>query len=91
MPKKLLILLALLMCLVAGPAILAAPDGGLSITWWTVDGGGGRSTGGPYMLTGTAGQPDGFVYNGGSYLLSSGFWTPGLSGNHEIFLPVIVK
>ncbi|MCL4267146.1 MAG: hypothetical protein KJ069_28465 [Anaerolineae bacterium] len=93
MRNKLLFLLALAVCLIAGPVILAAPDGGLAITWWTVDGGGGRSTGGPYVLTGTAGQPDVYANDCGRYFLVTGFWTPptGLTGSCEIFLPTVVK
>lgn len=46
-----------------------------SIPWWTVDGGGGTSTGGGYSLSGTVGQPDaGGPMTGGSYALSGGFW-----------------
>ena len=29
-----------------------------SLDWWTMDGGGGTSTGGVYSVTGTVGQPD---------------------------------
>ena len=42
---------------VAGPA-LAQGAGPYEISWYTIDGGGVRSSGGPYTLTGTIGQPD---------------------------------
>ncbi len=45
------------------------------ITWYSIDGGGGTSNGGPYTLTGTIGQPDTGVSSGGNYVLSSGFWS----------------
>jgi hypothetical protein len=45
-----------------------------SIDWYTIDGGGGTSSGGPYTLTGTIGQPDAGVHSGGSYTLVGGFW-----------------
>ena len=50
-----------------------------SIDWYTVDGGGGTSTGGSYTLSGTIGQPDAAAttLSGGSYTLQGGFW-PGL-------------
>lgn len=49
-----------------------------SIDWYTIDGGGGRSVGGGYVLEGTIGQPDaGPVLTGGGYELRGGFW-PGL-------------
>lgn len=47
----------------------------LSIDWWTVDGGGGTSTGGVYAVTGTIGQPDaGRTMTGGPFALTGGFW-----------------
>jgi hypothetical protein len=45
-----------------------------SIDWYTIDGGGGTSSGGPYTLTGTIGQPDAGVHTGGNYTLVGGFW-----------------
>jgi hypothetical protein len=55
------------------------------IDWYTVDGGGGTSTGGPYSLSGTIGQPDADVVSlcsadGGpgcvnpTFELTGGFW-----------------
>lgn len=57
-------------------AALAQP---FAIDWYTVDGGGGTSTGGSYTLSGTIGQPDAATttLSGGSYTLQGGFW-PGL-------------
>jgi hypothetical protein len=54
---------------------LAAQD--YRIDWSSVDGGGGTSTGGNYVLSGTIGQPDAtpVVLTGGSYRLQGGFWT----------------
>jgi hypothetical protein len=43
----------------------------------TIDGGGGRSAGGQYTLTGTIGQPDAAYSAGGNYELLGGFWTGG--------------
>ena len=46
-----------------------------SIGWYTIDGGGGTSTGGVYSVTGTIGQPDaGALMTGGNYTLQGGFW-----------------
>jgi hypothetical protein len=46
-----------------------------SIDWYTIDGGGGTSTGGVYSVTGTIGQPDaGALMSGGNYTLQGGFW-----------------
>ena len=47
-----------------------------SIDWFTIDGGGGTSTGGVYSVSGTIGQPDaGAVMTGGNYALQGGFWS----------------
>jgi hypothetical protein len=48
-----------------------------SIDWFTINGGGGTSTGGTYSLSGTIGQPDPGAMSGGNYTLSGGFW-PGI-------------
>jgi len=44
------------------------------ISWYTVDGGGGSSSGGTFSLTGTIGQPDAGHMTGGNYTLDGGFW-----------------
>jgi len=54
----------------------------LAVPWWTVDGGGGTSTGGVFRVTGTIGQPDaGGPMTGGQYTVTGGFWA----------LPVVVQ
>lgn len=45
-----------------------------SIDWFTIDGGGGTSTGGGYSVSGTIGQPDAGVSSSGNYSLIGGFW-----------------
>jgi hypothetical protein len=45
-----------------------------SIDWFTIDGGGGTSTGGVYSVSGTIGQPDAGAMSGGNYSLVGGFW-----------------
>jgi hypothetical protein len=55
--------------------ITAALGQNYSIDWYTIDGGGGTSTGGVYSVTGTIGQPDaGALMSGGNYTLQGGFW-----------------
>lgn len=51
--------------------------GQYELNWSTIDGGGGTSSGGPYTLTGTIGQPDAAYSAGGSYELLGGFWPGG--------------
>src|SRR5260370_40045406 len=48
-----------------------------AIDWFTIDGGGGASSGGNFTLTGTIGQPDTGTLSGGNYTLQGGFW-PGI-------------
>ena len=47
------------------------------IPWHTIDGGGGQSSGGQYVLTGTIGQPDAAYSDGGQYEMLGGFWPGG--------------
>ena len=44
------------------------------LSWFTIAGGGGTSTGGNYSLTGTIGQPDAGTLSGGPYTITGGFW-----------------
>src|SRR5262245_45443092 len=64
---------AILFLCAALPTALQAQS--YSIDWYTVDGGGGPSTGGVYSVSGTIGQPDaGGPMSGGNFTLSGGFW-----------------
>jgi len=46
-----------------------------SIDWYKIAGGGGTSTGGTYVVSGTIGQHDaGGPMTGGNYSLTGGFW-----------------
>ena len=47
------------------------------LIWYTIDGGGGRSGGGSYVVMGTIGQPEAGAMAGGSYELLGGFWPGG--------------
>ncbi len=46
------------------------------LSWHTIDGGGGTSTGGDFVLRGTIGQPDAGDLSGGDFTLRGGFWQP---------------
>ncbi len=64
-----------ILALVAVSAAISAPAQNYSIDWFTIDGGGGTSSGGVYSLSGTIGQPDaGATMTGGQYTLVGGFW-----------------
>jgi hypothetical protein len=54
--------------------LVASADPEYSISWSTVDGGGGVSSGGVYALAGTIGQHDAGRLSGGAYTLQGGFW-----------------
>ena len=57
--------------------IVSSSWGQYEISWYTIDGGGGRSSGGDFTLTGTIGQPDAAYSAGGGYELLGGFWPGG--------------
>lgn len=72
---------AWIMVLAAG-ATPAHADG-YTLTWFTVDHGGGRSEANGYLVRGTVGEPDAGARAGGSYALQGGFWSgsnPGTTG-----------
>jgi hypothetical protein len=57
-------------------ALVAQAQTNYTIDWYTIDGGGGTSTGGVYAVSGTIGQPDaGGAMTGGNYSLTGGFWS----------------
>ena len=58
--------------LLPGAPLLQAQS--FSLDWFSVDGGGGVSTGGVYSVSGTIGQPDAGMMSGGNFLLQGGFW-----------------
>jgi hypothetical protein len=102
MPRLIVpVTLALLLVSVA----LAQIGDGFEISWFTVDGRGGTSSGGPYTLNGTVGQAAAERLSVGPYTLAGVFragtiatpppppvWT-GTGGQAEetVFLPVITK
>ncbi|MHC4742413.1 MAG: hypothetical protein ACYS8Z_10905 [Planctomycetota bacterium] len=51
--------------------------GQYELSWHTIDGGGGRSAAGEYVLTGTIGQSDADWSSAGDYELLGGFWPGG--------------
>jgi len=92
MKVKILYLILAALLLTAQAALAGAEA--LSLGWWTADNGGGVSTGSPYSLSGTIGQPDAGALAGGDYAVSGGFWgglaaapPPGV----KVYLPVLNK
>ncbi|MEO7298474.1 MAG: hypothetical protein ABI042_07850 [Verrucomicrobiota bacterium] len=81
---KSIIYISIILITVLGESTLPAQS--YSLDWYTIDGGGGTSTGGVYSVSGTIGQPDTGKMAGGNYTLDGGFWgiiavvqTPGAS------------
>ena len=70
--KSWLIALALLSTI--NPQLSTAFAQSYSIDWFTIDGGGGTSTGGVYSVSGTIGQPDAGTMTGGNFTIDGGFW-----------------
>jgi hypothetical protein len=58
-------------------AVTSSVLGDYSLSWFTIDGGGGISSGGQYALKDTVGQAEAGVMGGGSYELLGGFWPGG--------------
>jgi len=60
----------LVMFLLAASTVFADYE----LSWSTIDGGGGVSSGGSYIVRGTIAQPDAAYSAGGDYELLGGFW-----------------
>jgi hypothetical protein len=91
---RLTVPLAVCLLLLAAPAVLAQSGGGYDLSWSTVDGGGETfSSGGVYILGGTAGQSDAGLVTGGSYTLGGGFWGGGAVTlpRYIVYLPLILR
>lgn len=88
------LLLAACCLLLVAVVPLALAQTGYDLSWWTVDGGGATlSAGEGYRLSGTAGQPDAGMLEGGGYTLGGGFWRGGqVSGQfYWVHLPVVLR
>jgi hypothetical protein len=80
--------------LMATKGTRADTNGTYDLTWFSIDGGGGQSSGSGYALIGTLGQPDAGVLSGGGYQLAGGFWPAATSQNQPVFsiyLPLVMK
>jgi hypothetical protein len=85
----LLLVLALASALQAAGQSLVPDAGSYDLAWWTIDGGGGVSSGGVYALAGASGQLDAGVLTGGGYELTGGFWG-GALGRYPFYLPMLL-
>jgi hypothetical protein len=90
--KGLFLCLVLFMALL--PLILVSATGSFDLPWWSVDGGGGLSSGSVFELRGAAGQPDAGAMQGGDYSLAGGFWGGAvivIPPQLQIFLPLVTR
>jgi hypothetical protein len=74
---KMIFLAGSVLMLASSMRVYAQSGGPYELSWSTIDGGGGRSNGGPYVVIGTIGQPDAAYSAGGQYELLGGFWPGG--------------
>jgi hypothetical protein len=71
-------ILAVLLVVLSLPIAVGAQSGGpYVLEWSTIDGGGGTSSGGSYILSGTIGQPDAAYSEAWPYEVLGGFWPVG--------------
>jgi hypothetical protein len=91
--KKVTIMLLALALVLGSAWVLHAAPGSSSLPSWTVDGGGGESSGDGYTLAGTAGQPDAGLLAGGGHVLGGGFWGGGMLTGvvYEAYLPLVLR
>ena len=76
MKIQILLLLVIVFVAIVPVSVFAMTGGDYEISWSTIDGGGGTSTGGNFALVGTIGQPDAGEMEGGDFTLAGGFWPP---------------
>jgi hypothetical protein len=98
---RLFALIGLLAIVLAAGLLALAPTAGAEpsvtydLSWSTIDGGGGTSTGtgpnGTYSLSGTVGQPDAGTLSSPTYTLAGGFWAGVFDALKRLFLPVVVR
>ncbi len=72
--KKLVLPSFVFLLIMATAVVLGQGGGGFDLSWSTIDGGGGSSSGGDFSLNGTIGQPDAAALSGGDFVLDGGFW-----------------
>lgn len=75
--KKSVVFLFVVLALVCVLSARVNSDNRYDLTWNTIDGGGGTSSGGSFVLTGTIAQHDAAYSEGGPYEILGGFWPGG--------------
>ena len=86
--RFLLIAGLLLLAISAVSFTVLAQNDRFAVPWWSIDGGGGKSQGTRFGVTGPIGQPDAGYGESATYTLTGGFWA-GIPRGISLFLPVI--
>ncbi len=69
-------------CLLVLAASASVASAQYAVNWYTIDGGGGTSSGATYTVSGTIGQPDaGAPMTGATYTVTGGFWVGAAGGS----------
>lgn len=98
-PANSVAIAAVALALAAPPNIQAQTGGPYALTWSSIAGGGGASSGAPgtgYLLNGTVGQATAGPISGGGYTLTGGLWSLGVAstvgvGGDRPALPVAFR
>lgn len=87
-----LTILALVALFAVSSILVQARTDDFALAWWTVDGGGGASSGAGFGLQGTVGQSDaGPTLQGGGYALKGGYWAAGGASANLLYLPLVQR
>ena len=90
--KRLSIFVPIVLALLIVSLAAAQSGSGYDLTWNTIDGGGGSSSGGTYSLAGTLGQADAVTLSGSGYTLNGGFWYGApAAAQFKVYLPVVLR
>ena len=90
-----LIILSVFLLILPLEAVLAVGEAAYDLSWWSVDGGGGLSSGGDFTLRSVIGQSDTSQSASGQYVVTGGFLSierqPEPVPFLQIILPFIFK
>ena len=94
MKKHVFLVAGILMLLLSISGGMLLAQNGISVSWWTADGGGGTSAGADYAVSGAIGQPDAGSMSGGQYELNGGFWNGSEAPSPPeklTYLPIVLR
>jgi hypothetical protein len=86
-----LIILALVACLALAIPALAQVSAIYDLSWHTIAGGSGKMNSAQHTLYGTVGQPATGQASSSGHTLCSGFWCSGETGDHQVYLPLVLR